>query len=355
MTGVTHTLPILMTEPPPPAPGTVRHDLRLIDSHGRTIRDLRLSVTDRCNFRCVYCMEPDVRFKRKMDLLTLPEMVRLASLCVEMGVRKIRITGGEPTVYPHLDELIAALADLPIEDLAMTTNGSLLTSEQARAWRRLGLRRLTFSIDTLRDERFTAITRSTSNPTRVLDAVRIARDEGLTPVRLNAVIMRGFNDDEIADLAGLARDLGVEVRFIEYMPLDSARAWDRSRLVPAREIVDAIRRRFELVPLGRESPNATATRYAFADGAPGAIGIIASVTQVFCDHCSRLRITADGQLRTCLFSTREFDLRGPMRRGITDDDLRLLLLDATWTKPRGHEINSPDYEQPARPMSSIGG
>ncbi len=300
-------------------------------------------------------MEPDVRFKRKVDLLTLPEMVRLARLCVGMGVRKIRVTGGEPTVYPHLDDLIAYLAEIPIDDLAMTTNGSLLTLRRARAWRRMGLRRLTFSIDTLRDDRFAAITRSSGSPARVLEAVRIARDEGLTPVRLNTVVMRGFNDDEIADLARLARDLHVEVRFIEYMPLDSARAWDRARLVPAREIIDAVCERFELVPLGRESLSATARRYAFADGAPGTIGVIASVTQAFCRHCSRLRITADGQLRTCLFSTREFDLRGPMRAGIDDDGLRRLLLDATWAKPEGHKINSPDYEQPARPMSSIGG
>ncbi len=328
---------------------------RLIDSHGRTIRDLRLSVTDRCNFRCTYCMEPDIRFLRKTELMSVPEMVRVARLCVGLGVEKIRLTGGEPTVYAHLDELIGELARLPIKDLAMTTNGSLMDLDRAREWKRLGLRRVTLSLDTLRPDRFAAITRSKTPPQRVIDAIQIAKEVGLEPVRVNAVIVRGWNDDEILDLVALARDIGFELRFIEYMPLDSARAWDRKKLVSADEILEIIQSRFDLTPVGRDGHSGTSLNHAFGDGSPGGVGIIASVTRIFCGACSRLRITADAQVRPCLFSAKEFDLRVPLRHGVSDTELEDFLLDSVWTKQPQHGINEAGFEQPDRPMSAIGG
>jgi len=357
---MSHPLPIF-TPPgltPPPRASTQR---RLIDSHGRTIRDLRLGVTDRCNFRCVYCMDPDVRFLRKSQLMTLPEMVRVARICVDLGVRKIRLTGGEPTIYPHLDDLIGQLSRLPIDDLAMTTNGSLFDLDRARLWKRLGLRRLTLSLDTLREDRFTSITRSSTTPAKVIASITAARDAGLRPVRVNAVIVRGRNEDEILDLVALARELDIEMRFIEYMPLDSARAWDRDKMVSAREILDIIESRYPLRAIGRQGASGTSLNHEFADGSPGGVGIIASVTRVFCSRCSRLRITADAQVRPCLFSTEEFDLRSLMREGgggvggASDRAIEDFLMDATWTKQRGHSINEATYVQPTRPMSSIGG
>ncbi len=336
-------------------PNRELRERRLIDAYGRTIRDLRLSVTDRCNFRCTYCMEPDVRFLRKVELLTVPEMVRVARLCVGLGVEKIRLTGGEPTVYQHLDDLIAELAKLPIKDLAMTTNGSLMDDARAREWKRLGLRRLTLSLDTLRPDRFAAITRSKTPPETVIDAIRKAKDAGLDPVRVNAVIVRNWNDDEIVDLVDLAREIGFEMRFIEYMPLDSARAWDRDKLVSAEEILRTIRTRHELTPIGRDGKSGTSLNHAFADGAPGGVGIIASVTRIFCGQCSRLRITADGQVRPCLFSNNEFDVRVLLRGGASDEQIEDFLLDSVWTKQAQHGINDAGFEQPDRPMSAIGG
>ena len=337
------------------APSSVRESNLLIDSHGRVIRDLRLSLTDRCNFRCVYCMEPDVRFMSKMDLLTVDEFVRLASVCVGLGVEKIRITGGEPTLYFGLDELIERLGELPITDMAMTTNGSLLDMEHAARWKKAGLKRVTISIDSLDPERFNAITRSNSSPEQVIAAIRTARDAGLEPVRINAVIVRGQNEDEIVQLAGLARSLGVDVRLIEYMPLDSAHAWDRSKLVTASEMIEQIRTRYSLKEPDRDSASSPSQVYEFADGAPGRIGIIASVTRPFCGACSRLRITSDGKVRPCLFSREEWDVRTALREGASDDDLRAILIDATWSKQEGHNISSASYVQPDRPMSSIGG
>lgn len=333
----------------------VRQADGMVDSYGRRIRDLRLSITDRCNFRCVYCMEPDVRFMPKMQLLSVDEFVRLASVCVELGVEKIRLTGGEPTLYFGLDELIGRLGELPIKDLALTTNGSLLDMPRAVKWKQAGLKRITISIDSLDPERFNAITRSNSSPEQVIAAIRTARDAGLEPVRVNAVVVRGQNEDEIVELAGLARTLGVDVRLIEYMPLDSARAWDQSKLVPASEMIEKIQTKYLLKDPDRDSASSPSQVYEFADGAPGRIGVIASVTRPFCGACSRLRITADGKVRPCLFSREEWDVRGALREGASDDDLRAILLNATWSKQEGHNISSADYVQPDRAMWSIGG
>lgn len=340
---------------PPVAPPAVRAARRLVDSHGRTIRDLRISLTDRCNFRCVYCMEPDVRFAPRDSLLTPDEIVRVARVAESLGVRKVRLTGGEPTLHPALTEIIAGIRAATTVEIAMITNASRLSRGALREWKAAGLDRLTISLDSLRTERFARLTRSASSPAAVLAGVEASLAEGFAPLKLNAVLIRGWNDDEAADLASLARRYGVEVRFIEYMPLDSARAWDWERLVPAAETRTAIERRFPLVPCGDDDPRGTARTFAFADGAPGRIGFVAPVTSPFCGACSRLRLTADGKVRPCLFSTIEWDLRSLLRADTDDDRIADFLIDSTWTKQAGHGISLPDFRRPARPMSSIGG
>lgn len=348
--------PMARTRPrPPAAPRDARAARRLVDSHGRTIRDLRLSLTDRCNFRCVYCMEPDVRFMPRRELLTRDELVRLARLAESLGVRKVRLTGGEPTVRDDLLEIIGVLRRATGVELAMITNGSRMDSRSAAEWKHAGLDRITISIDSLSPERFAAITRSTSSVGDVLAAIESCLSAGLTPLKLNAVLIRGVNDDEALSLASLARTIGVEMRFIEYMPLDSAHAWDRSRFVPADETRRRIEEQFPLVASGKDEPSATAVTYRFADGHPGSIGFIAPVSSPFCGACSRLRITADGKVRPCLFSTTEWDLRPLLRDGSSDDSIIDFLIDATWTKQTGHNISSPEFVQPDRPMSAIGG
>lgn len=341
---------------PPPAPERVRAERRLIDSHGRTIRDVRISVTDRCNFRCVYCMEPDATFAPRESLLRPDEVARVARLVTALGARKIRITGGEPTLHPDIDQIIARVhSAAPSVEIAMITNGALLTCPKLRAWRQAGLARLTISIDSLRPERFAALSRSSVTPEAVLAGVEMALAEGLTPLKLNAVLLRGVNDDEAADLAALARRSGVEMRFIEYMPLDAGHGWDSSKWVSAAETRAAIEARFPLVPRGDDDPSSTSRNYRFADGCAGGVGFIAPVSSPFCGACSRLRITADGRVRPCLFSLTEWDLLGAMRSGADDEALSLRLIDAAWTKQPGHGIESPGFRQPDRGMSAIGG
>lgn len=327
----------------------------MVDSHGRTIRDLRISITDRCNFRCVYCMEPDVRFAPAESLLSPPEIVRLARVAASLGVHKVRLTGGEPTLHPDLERIIAGIHSAASVEIALITNASTLSREALRAWKSAGLRRVTISIDTLNPARFAQLTRSSASPTDVLRGIELCLAEGLTPLKLNAVLLRGLNDDEAPDLAALARRFGVEMRFIEYMPLDSAHAWDPTRWVSAAETLAAIQERFPLVPRRDDAPSSTARTWDFADGAPGRVGFIAPVSSPFCGSCSRLRLTADGKVRPCLFSTTEWDLRPLLRSGACDDDLADFLIDATWTKQAGHGIAKPGFRQPERPMSAIGG
>lgn len=300
-------------------------------------------------------MEPDVRFLPTPELLTVNELVRLACVCVDLGVDKVRLTGGEPTLHPKLTRIIAGIAALGELDLALTTNGSLMDAGKAAEWMAAGLSRITISIDSLDELKFAAITRSASRAGGVADAVRTAKAAGFANVKINAVAMRGVNEDDLPELAGLARELGIEARFIEFMPLDSGRAWEHSKLVPASEIVERIAARFPLVPLGRDHESSTSLSFAFADGTPGRIGIIAPVTRPFCGACSRLRITADGKVRPCLFSLEEWDLRPLLRGGASDREIGDFLIDATWTKQAGHGITAPGFVQPARPMSAIGG
>lgn len=327
----------------------------MIDAYGRTISDLRISITDRCNFRCVYCMEPDVRFAPRSSLLEVADFVRVAAIAESLGVRKIRLTGGEPTLHPELTAIIEGLRGATSVEIALITNGSVLTRGMLREWKAAGLGRVTISVDSLRPDRFARLTRSTSCPADVLSAVEAAIAEGLTPLKLNAVLIRGFNDDEAPDLAALARRYGIEVRFIEYMPLDSGHAWDGARWVSAAETRAAIEDRYPLVACEDDEPSSTARTFAFADRAPGRIGFIAPVSSPFCGACSRLRLTADGKVRPCLFSTTEWDLRPLLRGRAADDEISSFLIDATWTKQPGHGIQTPTFRQPVRPMSAIGG
>jgi cyclic pyranopterin phosphate synthase len=342
--------------PPPTAPDHAARGDRLVDAHGRTIRDLRLSVTDRCNYRCVYCMDPDFRYLPKRQLLGLESYVAIVRVCAGLGVEKVRVTGGEPTLYPHLDTLLQALAGIPgITDLAMTTNGSLLSAAKARRWRRAGLDRITMSLDSLRPDRVRSITRAPATPETVVRAVAAARSAGLDPIKVNAVVMRGVNDDELPDFADFARAHAIDLRLIEFMPLDSSRAWDRAAVVSADEMLERIGARHALVPLDRDGPESTSLNFAFADGAPGRIGVIAPVTRAFCGACSRLRVTADGKVRPCLFSHDEWDLGPVLRAGADDAEIRRFLVDAAWTKQAGHGIGGADFAPPPRTMSAIGG
>jgi len=340
---------------PPPAPRAAHADGLLRDSFGRVIRDLRMSVTDRCNFRCVYCMDPDHRYMPKRELLSLDEYARLARLARSLGIEKLRLTGGEPTLYPDLDALIGQCASMGFSDLALTTNGSQVTEARCRTWRRLGLRRLTFSLDSLRDERTRTITRSSSTAAQTVLSIEAAQRCGFAPIKVNAVILRGVNDDEIGDFADFARRHACDVRLIEWMPLDSGRRWTRDHVVTAREMIEAMSRRFALVRAPARDAHETSVNFTFADGAPGRIGVIASVTQNFCGACSRLRLTADGKVRPCLFSHDEWDLRPLLRGSATDDELTQFIVNAVWTKQAGHGIDAAGFAPPERGMSAIGG
>jgi cyclic pyranopterin phosphate synthase len=327
----------------------------LVDSYQRTVRDLRISVTDRCNFRCSYCMPSEgMVWLPRDELLSFEELTRVARVCVErFGFESIRITGGEPTVRAHLPVLVRQLAELGA-DLALTTNGATL-EQQAGELARAGLRRINISCDSLRPDRFAAITGRDALD-RVLAGIDAALAAGLDPVKVNCVVVRGVNDDEVCDFADFGRRRGVEVRFIEWMPLDASGQWSSAQVVPAGEVVAAIARRWPLVDGdGRAAdPSAPAETYRYADGA-GRVGVIASVTRSFCSSCDRIRLTADGQLRNCLFAVRETDLRGLLRSGADDDALAAAVEAEVGRKWAGHSIGQVHFIRPSRSMSQIGG
>lgn len=325
----------------------------LVDRFGRVHDDLRLSVTDRCNLRCVYCMPYEgMTFLPRAEILTFEEILRVARVARGLGVRSVRLTGGEPLVRRGLCELVAGISALGFEDVALTTNGILLAPLAAQL-AAAGLRRVNVSCDSLRPERFAAIRRRGELDV-VLEAMAAAEDAGLAPVKVNVVLLRGRNDDEIVDFAAFARATGRVVRFIEYMPLDADGAWERSQLVPGREVVARIAAVWPLEPVTRTGDPAPADRYRFADG-KGEVGVIASVTEPFCGTCNRLRLTADGAIRNCLFSDAEHQVRDLMRSGGSDDDIAMLLRRAVWGKQPGHGINEPGFLRPRRSMSMIGG
>ena len=325
----------------------------LVDSFGRVADDLRVSVTDRCNFRCTYCMPAEgLPWLPNDDLLTFEELTTVVGVFVSLGVRSLKITGGEPTVRPRLPELVAMLRDgAPDVELSMTTNG-LLLDRLARDLASAGLDRVTVSCDSLMRHRFAEMTRRDALD-RVLAGIGAAEAAGLTPIKVNCVVIAGTNDDEIVDLARFARRSGHDVRFIEYMPLDADHAWERAKVVPSADVVRKIGEVHPLVPMAVDGE--PATKYGFADGSPGSVGVISSVTEPFCDTCNRLRLTADGALRTCLFSSDETDLRTPLRAGAAEAELQTLVRDAVTAKWTGHRINHEDFRRPDRSMSMIGG
>jgi len=323
----------------------------LSDSFGRVHRDLRISVTDRCNFRCAYCMpEEGMVWRDRDELLTFEEIERLARLFVgRYGVDSIRLTGGEPMVRAGLPILVAKLADLGA-DLALTTNGSTLRAHAAQL-ADAGLRRINISLDTLRRDRFVELTRR-DELHRVLDGIDAALEAGLDPVKINVVLMRGINDDEVVELAHWGRDLGVHVRFIEFMPLDGDDRWSREIVVPQAEIIQRIDEVLPLEPIVRG--HEPAERFRYLDGR-GDVGVIASITQPFCDTCDRVRLTADGQLRACLFAVEETDLRDLLRGGASDDEIAAAIERTVAGKWAGHMIQRVDFIRPSRSMSEIGG
>jgi cyclic pyranopterin phosphate synthase len=299
----------------------VRPTDTLADSLGRSLRDLRISVTDRCNFRCNYCMpHEEYAWARKDQILSFEEITRLAGLFLELGVGKIRLTGGEPLVRQNLDALVGSLTALPgLEELSLTTNGALL-GVHAGSLRRAGLARINISLDTLRPDRFRLLT-GRGDLAQVLDGIEAARSAGMTPIKLNTVVIRDTNDDEILDLVAYARPRGLEVRFIEFMDVGNANDWSRARTVPKEEILRVIDARFPLEEAGRREGRAPAVDYRFRDGS-GSVGIIGSVTEPFCSSCTRARLTADGRLVTCLFSETGFDLKALLRGGAPDEEIR---------------------------------
>jgi len=325
----------------------------LVDTFGRIGNDLRISVTDRCNFRCTYCMPAEgLPWLPKSEILTFEEMARLTALFLRLGVRALKLTGGEPTVRAEFPKLVGMLREVdPDVDISMTTNGYLL-DRLAKPLAEAGLDRVTISCDSLLRHRFEEMTRRDALD-KVMAGMRAAEEAGLTPIKLNCVVIAGTNEGEVVDFARFARETGYEVRFIEYMPLDAEQHWERAKVVPSAEILEAIDKVFPLIAEGDGVEPATS--YRFADGAPGGIGVIASVTEPFCDTCNRLRLTAEGQLRACLFAMYETDLRTPMREGASDEELERLIRTNVWAKWEGHKINHPDFQRPDRSMSMIGG
>jgi cyclic pyranopterin phosphate synthase len=347
---------------------------QLVDSHGRILRDLRVSVTDRCNFRCLYCLPeteaahnfyrgrwanlpdstPIVRqWAPRAHILSFEEIERVVRLFVELGIQKVRLTGGEPLLRQEIERLVRSVAMIDgIRDLAMTTNGFLF-QQKGVALRDAGLRRISFSLDSLDRGNFRKIT-GRDGLGELLGSIRLAQELGLDPIKVNAVIIRDVNDHEIEELAEFGRRNEVSFRFIEFMPLDSARAWLRELVVPGHEILRRLQARFDLRPVASDNPAETARRWTFADGR-GEIGIIAPVSEPFCGHCNRIRLTADGKIRTCLFSVTEHDLRARLRNGSTDAELKEYLREVVLEKEARHHIGEPEFVPPARSMSCIGG
>ena len=346
----------------------------LIDSHGRVLRDLRISLTDRCNFRCLYCLpetEAAQNFYRgrwahlpeskpilqqwvpKTHLLSFEEVERVARVAARLGITKLRLTGGEPLLRQGLEQLVERLAAIPgIVDLAMTTNGFLFC-QKAESLRRAGLRRVSFSLDSLDRQNFKKIT-GRDGLDAVLESIDLARQLGFQPVKVNAVVIRDLNDQEIESLAEFARDRELVLRFIEFMPLDSARAWLKELVVPGKELLERLQKRFDLRPVADANASSTAKRWVFA-GSRAEIGIIAPVTEPFCGHCNRIRLTADGKIRTCLFSVVEHDLRALLRNGASDARIEQWFQDVAGHKEARHHIGEPDFVPASRSMSCIGG
>jgi GTP 3',8-cyclase len=327
--------------------------MSLYDKFGRQITDLRISVTDRCNFRCVYCRSAEPENYREHDeILSWAELERLASIFVGLGIRKVRITGGEPLVRDGVEAFIARLREFGVQDLSVTTNGHLL-AERCQKLMDAGLQRINISLDSLDPIKFEKITR-THSYAHVMRGIETVQGSRLAPAKVNAVLVRGLNDEEVEAFAAFARDRAVIMRFIEFMPLDADRHWSRALVVPAAEVFERINAQWPLEQIPHEKSE-TARKYRFLDGKPGEIGLIAPVTQPFCGHCSRIRLTADGKLRTCLFSKEDRDLRELLRAKVSDAEIVTWVKSVVMEKEEGHRINEPGFLPPSRTMVFIGG
>jgi GTP 3',8-cyclase len=326
----------------------------LRDGHGRLIGDLRVSVTDRCNFRCQYCMPAEgLPWLERDAVLRFEEIARLVGLMAAMGVRDVRLTGGEPLVRRQFPKLVAMLKRIePLQEVSVTTNGFLLERD-AEALVRAGVDRFNVSVDSLQRDRFFELTRRDALPQVLRGLEALAAFPEAHPIKINAVAIRGFTEEEVLPFAEFARQTPYQVRFIEFMPLDADHAWTADQVLTGAEIRDAIDAVHPLEPLPRE-PSATARVYRFADG-QGEVGFINPVSEPFCGDCNRIRLTADGRLRTCLFSLNETDLRAPLRAGASDAELEQIIRDAVWRKELKHHVGEPGFIQPARTMSAIGG
>jgi GTP 3',8-cyclase len=325
-----------------------------VDGHGRRISDLRVSVTDRCNFRCQYCMPADgLPWLERSEILSFEEIARVVRVMASIGVEDVRLTGGEPLVRREFPRLVAMLAGIDgLRDLSLTTNGYLLERD-ADALVAAGIQRVNVSIDSLQRDRFFRLTRRDSLP-RVLGGLEaIARHERVRPIKVNAVAMRGFTEEEALPFADFARSTSFQVRFIEFMPLDADHAWTPDAVLSGKELREIIHAVYPLEPTPRE-PHSTARVYRFADGR-GEIGFVNPVSEPFCADCNRVRLTADGKLRTCLFSLHETDLREPLRSGASDEELERIVREAVWRKELKHHVGERGFRQPARTMSAIGG
>jgi cyclic pyranopterin phosphate synthase len=329
-------------------------DDRLIDSFGRVHNNLRISVTDRCNIRCVYCMPETVTFLPKASLLSFEEIVRLVRVATTLGIDKIRLTGGEPLVRRDIPRLVAMIAALPgIKDVGLTTNGILLAPMAKSLWN-AGLRRINVSLDTMDPVRFEQLTRRTGFE-QVIEGILAAKEAGFSPVKINAVAIKGVTEPDVVPLARFGREHGLELRFIEYMPLDAGDRWERGKVLYAAEILETLTREFgPLVPAPDQDPRAPAVDYDYVDGI-GRVGLIASVSRPFCMSCNRVRLTAEGKLRNCLFSLEETDIRGLLRGEADDAAIARALRDTVASKWEGHEINTARFIKPERLMHSIGG
>jgi cyclic pyranopterin phosphate synthase len=327
---------------------------QLVDSWGRPHNNLRISVTDRCNIRCVYCMPEEVQFQPRANLLTFEEIERFVRIALKLGIDKVRLTGGEPLVRRDLATLVRKLAPIPgLKDVGLTTNGILL-APLARTLRDAGLQRINVSLDTMDAARFERLTRRPGFE-QVIDGILAAKGAGFDPVKINAVAIRGETEDDVVPLARFARQHGLELRFIEYMPLDAGHLWEREKVLFAADIIEILAREFgPLVPVARHDPRAPSLDYRYRDHA-GIVGFIASVSRPFCMSCNRIRLTADGKLRNCLFSLEETDIKSLLRGGAGDAEIIRAIRDCVASKWEGHEINTSRFIQPERLMHSIGG
>ncbi len=326
----------------------------LIDGMGRKIVNLRISITDRCNFRCTYCMPADnVEFMDRSELLSFEEITRIARIVATMGIYRLRLTGGEPLLRKNLPTLVEMLDGVEgIEDIALTTNAFFL-KDQARALKDAGLQRLNISLDALDQEKFAHVNRRDCLQ-QVLDGIAESRKVGFASIKINAVAVKNFSETEILHLVKMGRNQDLEIRFIEFMPLDADQIWERDKVLFGHEILDIINREYPLVPIKDSLEIGPASEYSFADGL-GKIGIITAVSNPFCDYCNRIRMTADGKLRTCLFSTNEHNLKELIRSGASDPDIEQRIRAALVTKEPGHKINLDSFERPVRAMHAIGG